>query len=118
MNSLTIKRLGTLRKLEMFIVALILAQTDKRILCRLGEDITDHGLPGYGPSNVRTLRSSDASAARVNADNYRWYAQVSSPYPRGIRIRTGALYANHMPTVGSLLVKHVQPQLLCSTRQP
>ncbi|KAF2845727.1 hypothetical protein T440DRAFT_522314 [Plenodomus tracheiphilus IPT5] len=41
----------------------------------LGQDVTDHGLPGYGPLNVRTLRSSEASAARVNADNYRWYAQ-------------------------------------------
>lgn len=77
--------------MEMFMITLALAQTNKTILCRLGKHITDHGLPGYGPSNVRTLRSSDASAARVNADNYRWYAQVSNPCLKGIRINTGAL---------------------------
>lgn len=80
----------------MSIIALLLAQTNRTILYRLGEHITDHGMAGYGPVNVRTLRRSDASAARINADNYRWYAQVSPLCLRGIRIHLGALYADYM----------------------
>jgi hypothetical protein len=45
---------------------------------RLGQHITDYGDgadAAYGPLNVRALRKNDPAAARLNADNYRWYAQ-------------------------------------------
>ncbi|SMQ52377.1 unnamed protein product [Zymoseptoria tritici ST99CH_1A5] len=41
----------------------------------LGDHITDFGADGYGPLKVRSLRRSDVSKARINADSYRWYAQ-------------------------------------------
>lgn len=51
---------------------------DQLYLHSLGDHITDFGADGYGPLKVRSLRRSDVSKARINADSYRWYAQVRS----------------------------------------
>lgn len=43
----------------------------------VGTHITDFGEPGYGPLNTRKFREDQGNVPQVNADQYRWYAQVS-----------------------------------------
>lgn len=40
-----------------------------------GAKIVDHDDAGYGPMNVRTLKDNPSMQPKLNADNYRWFAQ-------------------------------------------
>lgn len=40
----------------------------------IGEPIIDRA---YGPLSVRPFKNDHPTRARINADNYRWYVQVS-----------------------------------------